>query len=236
MNQVFALAIGGAGGAVLRFLVSSGVYGWLGKGFPYGTLTVNVIGSFLLGLMTTALLLERVVLAEEFALALLVGCFGSFTTFSTFSLDTLALLEQGHMLKALSNVLMNVLVCLAAVWLGLKIGKLLHVSENGIVHWFGIAFPFAFVSITLIVSVIIGFVARLIMQNNGIHLEVQATTLLLTIGFFITFSSVYLVMYVIELNIVPNNQLSTMLGVLLGNTALCAVGALTGIQVARLLQ
>ncbi|MEE9344535.1 MAG: fluoride efflux transporter CrcB [Methylococcales bacterium] len=236
MNQVFAIAIGGAGGAVLRFLVSSGVYGWLGKGFPYGTLTVNVIGSFLLGLMTTALLLERVVLAEEFALALLVGCFGSFTTFSTFSLDTLALLEQGHMLKALSNVLMNVLVCLAAVWLGLKIGKLLHVSENGIVHWFGIAFPFAFVSITLIVSVIIGFVARLIMQNNGIHLEVQATTLLLTIGFFITFSSVYLVMYVIELNIVPNNQLSTMLGVLLGNTALCAVGALTGIQVARLLQ
>jgi CrcB protein len=195
-----------------------------------------VIGSFLLGLMTTALLLERVVLAEEFALALLVGCFGSFTTFSTFSLDTLTLLEQGHVLKALSNVLMNVLVCLAAVWLGLKIGKLLHSSESGIVHWFGMAFPFAFVTITLIVSVIIGFVARLIMQHNGIDIEVQATTLLLTIGFFITFSSVYLVMYVIELNIVPNHQLSTMLGVLLGNTALCAVGTLTGIQVARLLQ
>ncbi len=236
MNQIFAIALGGAGGAVLRFLVSSGVYGWLGKGFPYGTLTVNVIGSFLLGLMTTALLLERVVLAEEFALALLVGCFGSFTTFSTFSLDTLALLEQGHVMRALSNVLMNVLVCLAAVWLGLKIGKLLHSSESGIVHWFGMAFPFAFVTITLIVSVIIGFVARLIMQHNGIDIEVQATTLLLTIGFFITFSSVYLVMYVIELNIVPNHQLSTMLGVLLGNTALCAVGALTGIQVARLLQ
>jgi CrcB protein len=236
MNQIFAIAIGGAGGAVLRFLVSSGVYGWLGKGFPYGTLTVNVIGSFLLGLMTTALLLERVVLAEEFALALLVGCFGSFTTFSTFSLDTLALLEQGHVLKALSNVLMNVLVCLAAVWLGLKIGKLLHASESGVVHWFGITFPFAFVTITLIVSLIIGFVACLIMQHNGIDIEVQATTLLLTLGFFITFSSVYLVMYVIELNIAPNHQLSTMLGVLLGNTALCAVGTLTGIQVARLLQ
>lgn len=236
MNQIFAIAIGGAGGAVLRFLVSSGVYGWLGKGFPYGTLTVNVIGSFLLGLMTTALLLERVVLAEEFALALLVGCFGSFTTFSTFSLDTLALLEQGQVFKALSNVLMNVLICLAAVWLGLKIGKFLHASENGIIHWFGIGFPSAFAMITFIVSIIIGFVARLVMQQNAVDIEIQATSLLLVIGFFITFSSVYLVMYLLELNISPNQQLSTMLGVLLGNTALCAIGALTGIHVARLLQ
>jgi len=234
MNQIFAIAIGGAGGAVLRFLVSSGVYGWLGKDFPYGTLTVNIIGSFLLGLMTTALLLERVILAEEFALALLVGCFGSFTTFSTFSLDTLALLEQGHVFKALSNVLLNVLVCIAAVWFGLKIGKFLHSYENGIVHWFGVGFPIAFAMITLIVSVIIGFVASLIMQHNLVDLEIQATSLLLASGFYITFSSVYLVMYVLELNIAPNQQLSTMLGVFLGNTALCSIGALTGIHVARL--
>ncbi|HFD11640.1 MAG TPA: fluoride efflux transporter CrcB [Crenotrichaceae bacterium] len=236
MNQIFAIAIGGAGGAVLRFLVSNGVYGWLGKDFPYGTLTVNVIGSFLLGLMTTALLLERIVLAEEFALALLVGCFGSFTTFSTFSLDTLALLEQGHLLRALTNVLLNVLLCVTAVWVGLKVGKFLHSSENGVVHLFGVAFPFAFVVITLVVSIIIGFVARLVMHHNGVDIEVQATSLLFVIGFFITFSSVYLVMYVIELNIAPNQQLSTMLGVLLGNTALCAIGALTGIHGARLLQ
>jgi CrcB protein len=137
-------------------------------------------------------------------------------------------------LKALSNVLISVLICVAAVWLGMKIGKLLHASENGVVQWFGVVFPIAFVTIVLMVSVIIGFVARLIMQHNGIGIEVQATTLLLVLGFFITFSSVYLVMYVLELNIAPNHQLSTMLGVLLGNTALCAVGAMTGIQFARL--
>lgn len=236
MNQIFAIAIGGAGGAVLRYLVSSGVYGWLGKDFPYGTLTVNVIGSFLLGLMSTAMLLERVVLAEEFSLALLVGCFGSFTTFSTFSLDTLSLLEQGQVLKAISNILINVVVCIMAVWLGLKLGQLLHQSQNGIIQGFGLSFPIAFAIIVYIVSSLIGLVAHMIMYHNGLDIEIQATTVVLTIGFFITFSSVYLVMYILEMGIAPNQQLSTMLGVLLGNTALCALGAMTGVQIARLLQ
>ncbi|MCH9698293.1 MAG: fluoride efflux transporter CrcB [Gammaproteobacteria bacterium] len=236
MNQIFAIAIGGAGGAVLRYLVSNGVYGWLGKDFPYGTLTVNVIGSFLLGLMSTAMLLERVVLAEEFSLALLVGCFGSFTTFSTFSLDTLSLLEQGQVMKALSNILINVVVCIVAVWLGLKIGQLLHQSQNGIIHGLGISFPFAFACVVFIVSSLIGLIAKMIMYQNGLDTEVQATTVVFAIGFFITFSSVYLVMYILEMGIAPSQQLSTMLGVLLGNTALCALGTMTGIQIARLFQ
>jgi len=55
MNQLIAVAVGGACGAVVRFLMSSGLYQWLGRGFPYGTLVVNVVGSFLIGLLTEAL-------------------------------------------------------------------------------------------------------------------------------------------------------------------------------------
>jgi Integral membrane protein possibly involved in chromosome condensation len=81
MNQLYAVALGGALGAVLRFLISTGVYQWLGRGFPYGTLAVNIIGSFLIGLMTEALVVQRVALGDEYRLAILVGVFGSLTTF-----------------------------------------------------------------------------------------------------------------------------------------------------------
>jgi fluoride exporter len=60
MNQLIAVALGGSLGSVLRFLVSTGVYQWLGRGFPYGTLAVNVIGSFLIGLLAEALILQRI--------------------------------------------------------------------------------------------------------------------------------------------------------------------------------
>ncbi|MBT3506356.1 MAG: fluoride efflux transporter CrcB, partial [Methylococcales bacterium] len=66
MNQIYAVAFGGALGAVLRFLISTGVYQWLGRGFPYGTLAVNIIGSFLIGLMTEALVVQRVALGDEY--------------------------------------------------------------------------------------------------------------------------------------------------------------------------
>ena len=125
MNQLYAVALGGALGAVLRFLISTGVYQWLGRGFPYGTLAVNIIGSFLLGLMTEALVVQRVALGDEYRLAILVGVFGSLTTFSTFSLDTLYLLEQGNFTKALLNVFVSVSVCILVVWIGLSMGRLI---------------------------------------------------------------------------------------------------------------
>ena len=65
MDQLLPVAIGGAFGAMARFLVSSGVYQWLGKDFPYGTLVVNILGSFLLGLLTESLLLNRVAFAQD---------------------------------------------------------------------------------------------------------------------------------------------------------------------------
>ncbi len=66
MNQLIAIALGGDSGAVARFLVSAGVYQWLGRGFPFGTLAVNLIGSLLLSLLTEALVLQRAAIALEY--------------------------------------------------------------------------------------------------------------------------------------------------------------------------
>jgi CrcB protein len=116
--QILAIAGGGAIGAVARFLVSTGVYRLMGRDFPWGTLAVNLFGSFAMGLLFV-LLLERSLIAPEVRAAILVGFLGSFTTFSTFSLETLTLVEQGEELRALLNVAASVLLCVAACWAGI---------------------------------------------------------------------------------------------------------------------
>ncbi|MBK1704098.1 fluoride efflux transporter CrcB [Halochromatium glycolicum] len=124
MLQILAIAGGGALGAVARFGLSNGVYRWLGRDFPWGTLTVNALGSFMMGLLFV-LLLERGPLAPELRAAVIVGFLGAFTTFSTFSLETLVLVEQGELLRALLNILASVLICLLACWGGIVIARLL---------------------------------------------------------------------------------------------------------------
>lgn len=122
MKSLVFIAIGGALGAVLRYGASVSVYALLGRSFPYGTLFVNVSGSLLMGLLSV-LMLERFNIGPEWRAAVLVGVLGSFTTFSTFSIETLNLLEQGDWVRAMSNVVLSVLVCLAAVWLGVLMGR-----------------------------------------------------------------------------------------------------------------
>lgn len=122
MLQIIAVAGGGAVGALLRFWVSTGVYQLFGRAFPWGTLAVNVAGSFLMGLLFV-LLLERSLLSGEWRAAVLVGLLGAFTTFSTFSIETLMLIEQADYVKALTNAVLSVLVCLFACWLGLALGR-----------------------------------------------------------------------------------------------------------------
>ena len=122
MKTILFIACGGAIGAVLRSGASLGVYGLLGRGFPYGTLFVNVTGSLLMGVLSI-LMLERFNVGPEWRAAILVGLLGSFTTFSTFSMETLNLLEQGDMMRAMANIAFSVIVCLAAVWLGVNIGR-----------------------------------------------------------------------------------------------------------------
>lgn len=119
---LFAIALGGAVGAVLRFLVATSVQRLVGPAFPLGTLTVNVLGSLIMGLLFV-LLVERAVVGPEWRAALLVGVLGAFTTFSTFSMETFNLLGEGRVLAATVNMVASVAACLTAVWLGVGLGR-----------------------------------------------------------------------------------------------------------------
>lgn len=122
MLQILAIAGGGAAGALGRFWMSTGVYRLLGRDFPWGTLAVNTLGSFLMGLLFV-LFVERLAVGTEVRAAVLVGFLGAFTTFSTFSVETLALIEDGYLGRAFLNMLASVLVCLLACWVGILLGR-----------------------------------------------------------------------------------------------------------------
>jgi fluoride exporter len=114
--------LGGALGSAARFLVASRVSQSWPDAFPWGTLTVNLSGSFLLGLLVP-LILRGDLISPTTGLALTVGLLGGFTTFSSFSVETVALLQNGAVGAALANVSLSVLGCLAASWLGLALGS-----------------------------------------------------------------------------------------------------------------
>ncbi len=115
MNYLL-VGVGGFVGAVLRYFVVRLLTGHADS-FPYATLTVNVMGSFMLGLFSTWIL-HKTQLEVELRLFIQIGLLGSFTTFSAFSIDTLNLALSGHWSRALVNVGLNVALCLSAVWLG----------------------------------------------------------------------------------------------------------------------
>ncbi len=117
-RQLAAIAIGGAAGATARFLVAHAVHVAVGRHFPWGTLAVNALGSFLLGALY-ALLVERLAVGYGARGLVLIGFLGAFTTFSSFALDTVAMAEQGLMLRPLAYVLASVTVCIVLAWLGL---------------------------------------------------------------------------------------------------------------------
>ncbi|PNH80725.1 fluoride efflux transporter CrcB [Vibrio diazotrophicus] len=110
------IAIGGAIGACSRYLVSEMCVTLFGRSFPYGTLTVNVVGSFIMGLLIAAV--ENEWLAPyPWRQIIGLGFLGALTTFSTFSMDNVLLMQQGAFVKMGFNVLLNVLLSISAAWL-----------------------------------------------------------------------------------------------------------------------
>ncbi len=114
----------GAGlGGVFRFWVASFTYWLVGRNFPYGTLVVNISGCFLMGLLFV-LLLERIDgIGPQLRSLLLIGFLGGYTTFSSFSIETLNLFESGATLAGILNILLSVLLCISATWLGVMGGR-----------------------------------------------------------------------------------------------------------------
>ena len=233
MMQIIAVALGGALGSLLRYLASSGVYLWLGRGFPYGTLTVNIVGSFLMGLMTEALILQRVPLTLEFRTAILVGVFGGFTTFSSFSLETFYLLEQGQIGKAGLNIASSVMGCLLAVWLGLLVGRGLFSINQGVVYWFEWPFPYALALVNLIGALLIGFLLTILSQKTQLAIEHQVMLVSLLVGAFLTLSGLYLVLYLLESGYAFDRHLPAMLTVFISNLVLCSLGLYLGLWLGK---
>ena len=115
--RLFWICVGGAFGSGARYLISGWVIDVLGPAFPWGTLTVNATGSFLLGLLMF-LGIEAGMLSPTLRLALTTGVMGGYTTYSTFSYETMRLLQDGAWMVALLNVGVTVVVCLLGCFLG----------------------------------------------------------------------------------------------------------------------
>jgi crcB protein len=117
------VALGGAIGSVLRFWCSGLLARAFGETFPWGTLFVNVLGSFLIGLVAVVTGPDGRNLWPPYLRAhVMIGVFGGFTTFSSFSLQTLSLAQEGDWLAAGFNVLVSVVCCLVACWAGHAMG------------------------------------------------------------------------------------------------------------------
>lgn len=118
MSMILAVASGGAIGAVLRYVLSSAVARWLGSGFPWGTLAVNVLGAFVMG-MCIELFVRALPVTQELRAFVVVGILGALTTFSTFSLDTVFLAERGEWILAASYVVASVVLSIGALVLAM---------------------------------------------------------------------------------------------------------------------
>ena len=122
MKQLFAIAAGGALGSVLRYGLSTWVHSFAGRGFPYGTLAVNVLGCLAMGFLFV-LLVERMGENSVLRAGLLIGVLGGFTTFSAFSIETFSLIEQGALVKATGNMAASLVLCIGATWLGVILAR-----------------------------------------------------------------------------------------------------------------
>lgn len=119
MQPLLLVMAGGAVGSAARYLTGRAMGAWLGPDYPWGTLSVNLLGGFLMGLLVGVL--ARTGGAEGWRLLLGVGVLGGFTTFSAFALDVVVLAERGAMLGAALYAIVSVVGAIAAVIAGLSL-------------------------------------------------------------------------------------------------------------------
>lgn len=122
MKLWLAIAAGGAFGSLLRFGMSTWVHSFAGRAFPYGTLAVNVIGCLAMGFLFV-LFVDRFSDNTVLRAGVLIGVLGGFTTFSSFSIETFNLIEQGELTRAAVNIFGSLILCMAATWLGVILGR-----------------------------------------------------------------------------------------------------------------
>ncbi len=122
MERFLWICLGGAAGTGARYLVTLWALRIAGPGFPWGTLAVNVVGSFLIGLIMQVALTTGLI-PPLLRLGLTTGVMGGFTTYSTFNYETLLYLQRSEWLLAFANLAATVLICLAAGALGLVAGR-----------------------------------------------------------------------------------------------------------------
>lgn len=123
MMHILFVAMGGAAGAVARYLFSNYVHAANPGQFPWATLLVNLAGSLCIGIMYV-LIAERGLIHPDWRSIIIVGFLGAFTTFSTFSLETITLIEQGQYGLALTYTLTSVTICVLAAGLGIGLTRL----------------------------------------------------------------------------------------------------------------
>lgn len=125
MINILYVAVGGAMGSVLRYLMQNLIGEWTGKDFPYGTMFVNIAGSFAMGALIGWLARSITENAHDIRLFVAVGVLGGFTTFSSFSLDAITLFEQGRIGAMSTYILASVVCSLLGLLAGLQLIKAL---------------------------------------------------------------------------------------------------------------
>ena len=124
MQNYLLVFAGGGIGAAARYWMTGWVHERIPGDFPFGTLSVNVLGCLVIGLLMS-MLEERFLVYPSLRIFLTIGILGGFTTFSSFSFETVAMLRDGQLLYAGANIFVSLTACLIGTWIGLYLGKMI---------------------------------------------------------------------------------------------------------------
>jgi fluoride exporter len=123
VERALLITLGGAIGTLLRYVVSLLAARWLGTDFPYGTLIVNLVGSFIIGLVQQLGTEPLIVIPDDIRLFLATGVMGGLTTYSAFSYESVRLMEAGLWTEAWINIIGTTVMCLSLCVLGIAVGR-----------------------------------------------------------------------------------------------------------------